>query len=156
MGINEFQSREKYTGRVKLLDVGCGVGRHLKIGHRFGFEVHGIELSQVAVNHALAFLESEIGVDLKAHIVCGDATKMPWDPEFFDAVVSDSVLDSMDYSIAEEVVGEVPRSLKSGGLFYLSLISFRDDAGILRKGQMVVEGDHEAGTIQSYFDEKKK
>jgi hypothetical protein len=53
-------------------------------------------------------------------------------------------------------MAEVDRVLADDGLAYIDLISGDDDRHVPGfAGEDVVEGAHERGTIQSYFDEAK-
>ena len=71
----------------------------------------------------------------------------------YDCVVSHGVLDSMPFSVALQTMREVDRVLSPDGLAYVDLISGDDDRHYREyAGEEVVEGPHETGTIQSYFN----
>jgi len=66
---------------MRVLDVGCGPGRHAHALARHGIDVLGIDISERFVELARA------GAPDGAAFVCGDARTMAYDGEF-DAVVS--------------------------------------------------------------------
>lgn len=156
VGLNEFMDVGHYTGNLRLLDLGCGIGRHVIYGHKMGLEAYGIDLSQTALEVARQWTRQE-GVPLpEERLRQGDIRQLPWSDNFFNFVVSHGVLDSMHFTIAQQAVPEVHRVLAPGGLFYCDLVS-GDDSAHAREfsGEEIVEIEHERGTIQSYFNYPK-
>jgi ubiquinone/menaquinone biosynthesis C-methylase UbiE len=155
-GLREFREVSSLDGPVRLLDLGCGIGRHVVFAHQMGLEAYGIDLSEVAIRTARQWA-TEIGAAaLEARLVQGDLRRLPWADRFFPYVVSHGVLDSMPFALAQEAMQEVARVMSVGGLFYCDLIS-GDDAAHAREyaGEEVVSTSHEAGTVQSYFNYSK-
>ncbi|HUP72590.1 MAG TPA: class I SAM-dependent methyltransferase [Acidimicrobiales bacterium] len=72
------------TEGMRILDVGCGPGRHALALARRGFEVVGLDISETFVALASQSADAEA---LPATFVRGDARAMRFDAEF-DAVVS--------------------------------------------------------------------
>jgi SAM-dependent methyltransferase len=72
------------TEGMRVLDVGCGPGRHALALARRGFEVVGLDISETFVALASRAAEAEA---LPASFVRGDARAMGFDAEF-DATVS--------------------------------------------------------------------
>ena len=72
------------TEGMRVLDVGCGPGRHALSFARRGIEVVGLDISATFVALAAA---SALADDLPATFVRGDARAMGFDREF-DAVIS--------------------------------------------------------------------
>jgi ubiquinone/menaquinone biosynthesis C-methylase UbiE len=139
------------NGELKVIDVGCGIGRNMIFGQSMGLQMFGIELSVVAVEKAKRWM-SKLGQD-PDRILQGDVRNLSWSDNFFDHALSDSVLDSMPYEIAEQGVAEVARILKPKGLFYCNLIGKYSDISL--PDEKVVTDTHEKNTIQSYFDRNK-
>jgi len=141
---------------AKVLDLGCGIGRHIQFGLQMGLDIYGIELSAIAVDVARKWAGNVMQGGEIDHIHQGDIRKLPWPDGFFDHALSDSVLDSMPIDIACNGILELARVLKSGGLFYCNLIAEKDPvSGDFFSGERVVTTSHEYGTIQSYFDKAK-
>ena len=154
IGLHEYRAvATDVRSPIPVLDLGCGVGRHVVFAHQAGMLPSGIELSEVAVEIARRWAQEVGGKALAERIVQGDVRALPWPDGTFDAVISHGVLDSMPAAVAEAAVPEVARVLSPGGLFYVDLIS-GDDSKHAREfaGDEVVSIAHEEGTIQSYFN----
>ena len=72
-------------GRSRVLDVGCGPGRHAHELARRGIEVHGVDLSHTFVD--LARQGTPTPTAAKATFEVMDARDLPYDEEF-DAAIS--------------------------------------------------------------------
>jgi ubiquinone/menaquinone biosynthesis C-methylase UbiE len=155
-GLNEFEDVIAGAAGSRVLDVGCGIGRVLVFGAQMGLQMHGIDLSANAVSVAREWMGESTKQDLSNRIVAGDVRNLPWDNGFFDHAISDSVLDSMPFQIAQTGLSEIARVVRAGGYFYCSLIS-GDQTGKSAdfSGEEVVHGVHERDTIQSYFNKTK-
>jgi ubiquinone/menaquinone biosynthesis C-methylase UbiE len=140
----------------KVVDIGCGIGRNLVFGHEMGLDMHGIDLSQNAVDVARDWLSRRGVTDVVERVRAGDIQQLPWPTGYFDHAMSDSVLDSMPFDVARAGVLEIARVMQSGGYFYCNLIS-GDETGRSADfcGEVVVEAQHERDTIQSYFNREK-
>ncbi|QWD72724.1 class I SAM-dependent methyltransferase [Polynucleobacter sp. UB-Raua-W9] len=155
VGLSDVIDMQSEAAMSKVLDLGCGIGRHLYFGETMGLDMYGVELSAAAVKVARQWLSS-LGVGKKEDkIYLGSVQELPWRDNFFDHVLSDSVLDSMNIDIASDGISEVVRVLKPGGLFYCNLIAEKNSAGDFFGGEKIVNTQHEKGTVQSYFDKNK-
>ena len=137
----------------RLLDLGCGSGRHVVYAHEMGIEAYGIDLSDTAVDQAREWA-AEAGMADAAHrILQGDVRHLPWPDATFDAAISHGVLDSMSFEIARLGAAETRRVLKPGAFFYCDIVS-GDDSKHSREfaGEETAEWEREKGTIQSYFN----
>jgi len=154
-GINSYT--RFFAKPPEVLEIGSGAGRHIAFLTKAGFRLTGVELSAVACEQARNLLTHE-GVTPQSYtLLNASATDLPIADCKFDYAISVATLDSMPTETARAVIGEVCRTLKPGGLFYVDLIA--DDA--LRQGNIDASGDqvvmdaHENGTIQSYFNVDK-
>lgn len=156
IGFDKYREVIENPKGMKVLDLGCGIGRHVVYCHEMGLEAYGIDLSNVAVKEAQEWATRANIKDPAKRIVQGDIRNLPWENGFFRCVVSHGVLDSMSFSIAREACKDVARVLVPGGLFYCDLIS-GDDSSHAREfcGEEVMSSKHEEGTIQSYFNFSK-
>lgn len=154
-GLNEFTDVISNAVNSRILDIGCGIGRHVIFCHEMGLKAYGIDISAEAIDVALKWAKKNID-DPEKKIINGDIQKMPWANSFFDFVVSHGVLDSMSFNFAQEACRETARILKPHGLFYCDLIS-GDDSEHAREysGEETITALHENGTVQSYFNYTK-
>ena len=68
----------------RILDLGCGDGRHLVFFSKLGYDMYGLDYAPMGIQLAEEWLSKE---GLSAKLVCTDMTKIPWSDEFFDAVI---------------------------------------------------------------------
>lgn len=155
-GFKEFKDIISFENKPKILDLGCGIGRHIIYNNEMGLDPFGIDLSQSAIEFARNWALNN-GIDnVNSRLIQGDIRNMPWEGGFFDFVISNGVLDSMHFEIAKQAVKEVARVLRKDGLFYCDVIA-GDDSGHAREfaGEEIVSTLHEEGTVQSYFNFSK-
>lgn len=150
IGLSSYDIHRSDIRRV--LDLGCGTGRHSVMLANEGYEVSGIDVSPNAIQFARQWLASE---GLTADLMCGTAQELPWRRDFFDAVISHGVLDHMTWSEAMKASAEVHRVVRPEGLFYLSLISIDEFSyGQGRKIEphtfILTEGNEE-GLVQRFY-----
>ncbi len=152
-GFNEFLNVATFIPPPKVLDLGCGIGRHVKYCSEMGLEAYGVDLSETAIMMARNWLSSSGVSDADDHIVQGDVRQLPWDNGYFTFAISHGVLDSMPWEIARAACHELARVMIPGGLFYCDLIS-GDDSSHAREysGSEMVTTKHEENTVQLYFN----
>jgi SAM-dependent methyltransferase len=149
-GLASYQVKRPDVRRI--LDLGCGIGRHVVMLAQEGYDTAGIDIAHNAVRFAEKWLQT---LGLTADLRIGSIIRLPWPDNHFDAIVSHGVLDHMTPDEGRAAVQEARRVLKPGGLFYLSLAS-TDEYSCGRGGKVDVdtfrltEGD-EAGLIQRFF-----
>jgi ubiquinone/menaquinone biosynthesis C-methylase UbiE len=151
MGINSFRDQLKLSENAKALDLGCGIGRQTILLKEFGFDAYGVDISEVAIEQAKA-LSKTFGYNLDANFVRVEKIALPFEDNFFDIAICDSVLDSMEFSFAKNYLNELNRTVKN--LLYLNLIA-SDSSDSSGAEDLLVESQHEQGTIQSFYDENR-
>jgi SAM-dependent methyltransferase len=154
IGLDEFADVAPGAASRSVLDLGCGIGRHVVFCHEMGLEAYGVDLSESAIHVARNWSTARGVEDAAKKILQGDVRALPWKDGFFRYAVSHGVLDSMPYAIARAAVLELRRVMAPGGLFYCDLVS-GDDSRHAREfaGEEVVTTAHEKGTVQSYFNQ---
>lgn len=157
IGFDEFEDRALLgAANPRGIDLGCGIGRHVKFMHEYGLEGYGLDLSQVAIDTAKDLLARQGLEMLSERLTCGSLTEMPYPDDFFEFGLSHGVFDSMPFAVARLAMAETARCLKRGGLVYIDLISGDDHRHFPEfNAEEVVETAHEQGTIQSYFNWSK-
>ena len=153
VGLNSFRDIAQGIKPGRVLDLGCGIGRHVIYCHDMGLESYGIDLADTAVQVAREWWRAKNLPEAEQRIMQGDIRHLPWEDGFFQYVISHGVLDSMQYEIARSACVELSRVMQAGGLFYCDVIS-GDDSRHAREfsGPEVVETAHEKGTVQLYFN----
>ncbi len=131
----------------RSLDLGCGIGRHMKFLDEFGLNPYGIDLSGSAIAMGKNWLYSIGRPSVADNMSIGSVAKLPYEDNWFQICVSHGVLDSMERDIAIKGMQEVHRVLKQGGMMYLDLVMDNASSDV----DEIVESGYEMGTIQSYF-----
>lgn len=110
---------------MRVLDLGCGRGRHLHslYWHAKALDVVGLDLDFEDLSAAIdGFFElppPPATPPRSAVFATGDAARLPFADESFDAVICSEVLEHVE-SVAP-VLAEIDRILKPGGIFALSV-----------------------------------
>jgi len=153
IGLDEFRDVTSDAASLRVLDLGCGIGRHVLYLNELGLRAYGIDLSSSALNTARLWAERRGVTEPELFFVQGDIRKLPWPDRYFRFAVSHGVLDSMPFDIARAACVELSRKMTDDGLFYCDLISGDDSAHVRGFcGEEVVTTEHELGTVQSYFN----
>lgn len=153
VGLDEFLDQNNYVEIPRILDIGCGIGRHIKLLEEFHLDGYGFDLSHEAIKVAKSnFIKQEHSA-LADKVIVSDITNLPYKDKFFDFMLSHGVLDSMPFKVSKKGMKELSRVLKKGGLVYIDLIS-TDDSSFEKTDsfERVVEDEHEKGTMQTYFN----
>ena len=112
-------SRVSIRPGTRLLDLGCGAGRHAFEAARRGAHVVALdmdraELAQVAAITAAMTEAGEIPAGASITAAIGDATRMPFADNSFDVVIAAEVMEHIPADQA--AINEVTRVLRPGGV----------------------------------------
>jgi len=103
----------------KVLDLGCGSGRHVMYLARYGFSLYGFDKSPAGLEITRTLLKNE---GLAADLRFGEMTEeLPYADGFFDAVVSTQVIHHAVLSDIKKIVTEILRVLKTGGPVFITV-----------------------------------
>ena len=109
----------KKKGVKKILDLGCGSGRHSVYLARRGFDVYGFDISEHGIKIAKGWLRKE---KLKASFKIGDVyKKLPYKDNFFDALISTQALHHNRIGSIRKLIKEIERILKPGGIIFVTV-----------------------------------
>jgi len=138
-GINYASSLSKWNQVIeslkqnsvkKILDIGCGGGKHLVQLANQGFDVYGIDNSPEALKKAKANL---IKKGIKPNLIISDMhKKIPFKENTFDAIISLRTLNHGDLKEITKTFSEINRILKKGGFIFITVqktVGFRNKLG---------------------------
>jgi ubiquinone/menaquinone biosynthesis C-methylase UbiE len=154
IGADKFKDILNPDQPLSALDFGCGIGRNVLLFEEFNIKGYGIDISSNAIATAKQLAEHAYpdNKELLDRFITTDGLTLPYGDNFFDFAVSDSVLDSMYFDIAKTLVTELDRTVKK----YLFITVIADPININGEGkEIVVDSNHENGTIQSFFTMEK-
>jgi ubiquinone/menaquinone biosynthesis C-methylase UbiE len=147
-----YQSNCEYT--PKVLDVGCGIGRHVRLINEFGLNAFGFDLSTESIRVAKEHFLKQNLKELVHNVVIADIAKLPYEDAEFDFMLSHGVIDSMPFNIAKKGMSELYRVAKSGAKIYIDLVA-STDSSFKGEHEKIVNDTHENGTVQSYFNQER-
>jgi SAM-dependent methyltransferase len=101
----------------KVLDLGCGVGRHLVYLGQQGFEMHGLDISPAGVERCRKELEQH---QLQATVRVADMLAIPYPDQSFDWVLSVQVIYHTTAATLEQAIQHVRDKLRPGGFFFVT------------------------------------
>jgi SAM-dependent methyltransferase len=137
----------------KILDFGCGAGRHVIYFTKRGFEVYGFDASETAIERTREVLKSE---NLSANLRVWDMTKpLPYEDGFFDAVLALKVIHHTYIDNIKRIVKEINRVLKKGGFLFLQVSAFSNEEILKWKQEGLKPEEPEPRTyVYSWGEEK--
>lgn len=117
----------------KVLEIGFGTGHVLvEIAEAVGptGKVYGLDISDMMVAVAKDLLERE-GLADRAELTRGDAEKLPFEDNFFDAMFMSFTLELFDTPELPKVLAEFKRVLKPGGRLGVVAVSREGKHGVM-------------------------
>lgn len=107
------------TAQSRLLDIGCAKGfmLHDLREHIPGIRVTGIDISEYAIEHAKA--------EVKPFLRVGDAKALPFEDNYFDAVVSINTIHNLERDECGQALREIERVSK--GRSFITVDAYRND-----------------------------
>ena len=118
--VRSLLDRWKDAGLMRLLDLGCGLGRHALLFARAGFSVTGFDLSEAGLARMKAMAADE---GLRVSAAVGDLRSLPFRDASFDCILAYRSIYHCDYSGLVASVGEARRVLSSGGELFANFLS---------------------------------
>lgn len=132
----------------KALDLGCGDGRHSLFLARNGYNVTGLDISQVAIKKLEKIARCEkLNSSLELHH--SDARDFEYLSETFDLVAAVTLLDHMPKKDVGRLFDKVVGSLKKNGVIFVKVHTVKDP-GKLNGSDKASEL---SWAIQHYFKE---
>jgi ubiquinone/menaquinone biosynthesis C-methylase UbiE len=108
----QFPSALEQRRDIKILDIGSGAGRHVKLFAEQGFDVSAVDFSEVGIKETENMLRS---FKLTAKLLHGDMKKLPCESNTYDGAISCGVFYYSDKSGMKKAIDELYRVLKKGG-----------------------------------------
>ena len=111
----------------KVLDLGCGSGRHIILLAKEGFNIYGMDISKEGINLTKKNLK-ELG--LKANLKFSSCyKKFQFIDNFFDAVISTQVIHHNYIEKIRYCISEIERVLKKDGIIFITVAAKKNMIG---------------------------
>lgn len=102
----------KRNGEEKILDLGCGAGRHVYFMAKENIKVYGVDISSSGIDYTKNVLENN---GLEGDLKVGSMDNIPYCDETFDGLINYGVLCYCDIKGASKTASEIYRVMKKGG-----------------------------------------
>lgn len=116
----------KLHGNSKIIDIGCGMGRHSIELSRKGFNVLGIDYAQELIDVAnKKAMQESLNVEFKIHDVVDNSTEEFFEPFSYDCALClyDVIGSYTDNEKNDVIVSRISSSLKKGGMAIISVMN---------------------------------
>jgi SAM-dependent methyltransferase len=117
----------------RVLDFGCGIGRHTVPLVCQGFAVTATDISPGGLKTCAAWLASE---DLDSALACHVMGAFPFADHAFDGLIAYHVIYHATLAGMQRVLAEVRRVLCPGGRLYVTMLSREDDRVAIHQGDV--------------------
>jgi ubiquinone/menaquinone biosynthesis C-methylase UbiE len=107
---------------VKIIDMGCGGGNHVKFLADEGFDFYGVDGSEKSIELTRDF----VGAASEGKLTVADFTNLPYESDFFDALIDRQSMGHNSVSDISLIVNEIYRILKSGGRYHGHVFGIKD------------------------------
>ncbi len=117
----ELANSWKEEGDVhRVLDLGCGVGRHMILLANEGFEAYGSDHSKEGIDTCQQWLDAE---GLKGTAWAGEPEEIPYEDGYFDAVIAFNSIYHGTIDRVEAAMRLIHQKLRPGGKAFITLLS---------------------------------
>lgn len=120
-----FRNFER-CGSEKVLDLGCGAGKHIFFMAAEGIIPYGLDYSSEGVTYTQNMLQEQGIGKYSSNIKEGSMTEIPFENEMFDGIICYGALCYLCYKDIERTICEMERVLKPGGKF-MCVVRSTDD-----------------------------
>jgi ubiquinone/menaquinone biosynthesis C-methylase UbiE len=142
--------------KSRILDVGCGAGRHLIYFKKRKFDTYGIDISKMGLKITRERLKQQ---KLKCNLIRCDMNFLPYANDSFDAAICINTIYHQKIEGIQRTIIEIWRILKKEGLLLVNFLTKR--TYIYRKGTEIEKNTYmmdegiEKGVLHHFTDEKE-
>ena len=117
--VKKFSQEVKQAGLHRVLDLGCGNGRHIIFLKKQGFDVWGMDNAPEGLRLAQDWLKKE---QLAAPLILADVHEpFPFRDNSFDALISTRVIHHATQARVLGAVQEIIRVVRKGGMILITV-----------------------------------
>jgi ubiquinone/menaquinone biosynthesis C-methylase UbiE len=116
----------KEMGYERILDIGCGYGKHSIYLAENNFNVTSIDINAQAIEWLKRYIDRKSISNIT--LIQADKNSLPFQDNYFDAVICTSVLHHQDFKQIENSISEIYRVLRRNGYFSFDFLSVEDDS----------------------------
>ncbi|MFC1726896.1 class I SAM-dependent methyltransferase [Patescibacteria group bacterium] len=140
----------------RLLDLGCGIGRHAVLFAQGGFKVDACDLSQDGINKVNELAkQNKLNISTKVT----DMLSLPYEDNLFDCLVAFNVIYHADDKGVVKTISEMKRVLKKKGEAFVTFnsknsTSFKAESNKRLSENTVIKTEGNEAGIPHYYADK--
>lgn len=139
--------------QLRILDLGCGPGRHSLLFARNGFEVTASDVADSGLDALRAAAREEA---LRIEVVRADARRLPFADQSFDAILAFQSIYHVDSTGMARVIAEIRRVLCPSGEAFITFISktapsFHDGSAAIVDDNVRLKKEEEGTTLPHFY-----
>lgn len=117
--VRDFTNYYKLNDNSKILDIGCAKGFMLYDFYKLNpkLDLHGIDISKYAIDNSVPEIKNKLQV--------ANATKLPYEDNFFDLVIAINTIHNLDKHECEIALKEISRVSKKNS--FITVDAFNND-----------------------------
>ena len=141
--VKDFSNYYNLNDESKILDVGCAKGFMLYDFYKLNpnLDLHGIDISKYAIDNSVPEIKNKLQV--------ANATKLPYEDNFFDLVIAINTVHNLDKDECEIALKEISRVSKKNAFITVDAFNNEDEKKRMYAWNLT------AKTIMSIKDWKK-
>ena len=141
--VRDFTNYYKLNDNSKILDIGCAKGFMLYDFYKLNpkLDLHGIDISKYAIDNSVPEIKNKLQV--------ANATKLPYEDNFFDLVIAINTIHNLDKHECEIALKEISRVSKKNSFITVDAFNNEDEKKRMYAWNLT------AKTIMSVKDWKK-
>lgn len=118
----DFITKEIPDGKV--LDIGCGSGKHALMFAEEGYEAYGFDISGEAIELSKNIAKKR-GLSKRAYFLWGDVYNIPLQGNKFNILIDHNLLSHIPLDDWDEYVKNIVRVIEPGGYLCLAELSYK-------------------------------
>ena len=119
--VKDFSNYYNLNDESKILDVGCAKGFMLYDFYKLNpnLDLHGIDISKYAIDNSVPEIKNKLQV--------ANATKLPYEDNFFDLVIAINTIHNLDKDECEIALKEISRVSKKNAFITVDAFNNEDE-----------------------------
>ena len=126
--------RWEKLNKKRVLDLGCGIGRHSELFAEKNFDVLAFDISPEGIENITKLINEK---KLKIETKIGDMQALPYDDNRFNSILAFHVIYHTDKNGIRKIIKEIERVLEKEGELYITFNSINNPSYSNPKNEII-------------------